>query len=240
MAERTPTQLFEEYQRCRVAEDGEQVTEQVIGLLQRAAEAGHAEAQYQLANIYAQELMEEDSALVLKWYRAAAEQGHAEAQWVLGNYYIEGYRVEKNTDEGLRWFYQAAAQGYTDAYFSLSACYENGVGVEKDPEMAKKWYIKALNIIRKEAENGDAEVQAQLAWYYEPLDFPESLKWYHKAAAQGLASAQCVLGRLYARGEQVERNVKEAEKWLRAAAEQGNKAACEELNRLLAEKKNAQ
>ena len=54
-------------------------------------------------------------------------------------------------------------------------------------------------------------------------------KWYKKAAEQGHAQAQARIGRCYARGWGVERNIREAMKWYLKAAAQGSKEAIEEL-----------
>ena len=51
-------------------------------------------------------------------------------------------------------------------------------------------------------------------------DFVEAVKWYRKAAEQGLSQAQYNLGVMYAEGRGVEQNDAEAVKWYRKAAEQ--------------------
>jgi TPR repeat protein len=48
------------------------------------------------------------------------------------------------------------------------------------------------------------------------------VKWWRKAAEQGLADAQCSLGYCYANGQGVVRDWAEGVKWNRKAAEQGN------------------
>ena len=53
------------------------------------------------------------------------------------------------------------------------------------------------------------------------------MKWYRKAAEQGLANAQYKLGVAYVTGNGVEKDAAEAVKWYRKAAEQGYaKAQC--------------
>ena len=47
------------------------------------------------------------------------------------------------------------------------------------------------------------------------------MKWYRKAADQGLAGAQALLGAMYAEGTAVPQNYGEAMKWYRKAAHQG-------------------
>ena len=50
-------------------------------------------------------------------------------------------------------------------------------------------------------------------------------KWYRKAAEQGDAGAQCLLGISYDEGRGVEQSDTEAAKWWRKAARQGHKEA---------------
>jgi TPR repeat protein len=57
-----------------------------------------------------------------------------------------------------------------------------------------------------------------LEGYGVPKDDKEAVKWYRKAAEQGLADAQCKIGRHYVLGM----DYKEAAKWYHKAAEQGN------------------
>jgi TPR repeat protein len=85
------------------------------------------------------------------------------------------------------------------------------------------------NLIAK-AENGDANAQNNLAYYYSgnqiiemPVrqDFAEAAKWSRKAAEQGDAVGQCNLGAAYCNGKGVAKDSVEAVKWFRKAAEQG-------------------
>jgi len=55
-----------------------------------------------------------------------------------------------------------------------------------------------------------------------PQDDTEAVKWYRKAAMQGVASAQYNLGFMYLNAQGVPQNYAEAEKWYRKAAEQGD------------------
>lgn len=58
--------------------------------------------------------------------------------------------------------------------------------------------------------------------HFENQDYITAAKWYHKAAEQGFAHAQCNLGFLYENGQGVQQNNKKAIEWYRKAAEQGN------------------
>jgi uncharacterized protein len=86
---------------------------------------------------------------------------------------------------------------------------------------------KNISDLRKAAEQGDAESQASLAFYYrygslikEDPDGSIAAHWYTKAAEQGHAYSQLILGDLYRDGGKgVLRNYAEAAKWYRKASE---------------------
>lgn len=77
---------------------------------------------------------------------------------------------------------------------------------------------------------GDAVAQyvvANWTWYDADPDVEQTMRWYRRAAEQGLAVAQVMLGWVYARGfgEEasivIEPDAVEAARWYRRAAEQG-------------------
>jgi TPR repeat protein len=53
-----------------------------------------------------------------------------------------------------------------------------------------------------------------------PQDYAEAVKWFRKAADQGMARAQSDLGFMYADGQGVPQDFAEAVKWFRKAADQ--------------------
>ncbi|EPP9703219.1 tetratricopeptide repeat protein, partial [Acinetobacter baumannii] len=56
-------------------------------------------------------------------------------------------------------------------------------------------------------------------------DYKKAFEWYSKAAQQENDEAQFTVGMMYYKGEGVQQNNELAEKWLRKAAENGNKDA---------------
>ena len=88
------------------------------------------------------------------------------------------------------------------------------------------------------AERGDAEAQfglGELRWDGTDelaKDRAEAAKWIRKAAEQGHAKAQHMLGYMYKNGEGVAMDRAEAVKWYRKAAEQGDERAQRKLNDL--------
>jgi len=62
-----------------------------------------------------------------------------------------------------------------------------------------------------------------------PQNYSEALKWYRKAADQGLAKAQFQLGLIYEQGLGVQQDSTEASKWYQKAADQGFEEAKSKL-----------
>ena len=92
-------------------------------------------------------------------------------------------------------------------------------------------YETAVSKFRTAARNGSARAQTTLsARYYKgeggvSRDYEKAFYWSSKAAAQGHADAQTMLGILYGQGKGVEKDHKQAAVWFRRAAEQGHATA---------------
>lgn len=125
--------------------------------LQQAAEAGQAEAQYQLGLFYAESdnAFDSDLSSAMYWYKQAAAQGHACAQYNLASGYQKGLGIRQNAEKAFYWYRKAALQGDRDAQYNLAVSYEQGLGVAPDPEQALHWYQKA-------ADQGDPDARHEL------------------------------------------------------------------------------
>jgi TPR repeat protein len=86
--------------------------------------------------------------------------------------------------------------------------------------------VKALAELRLLAAEGDAAAQNALGAIYsnhfELRDLDEAVRWFRKAALQGLPMAQGSLGYSYAAGVGVEQDAELAILWLNVSAEQGH------------------
>ena len=188
-----------------------------------AAEQGDVDAQFRLGErkMYAEgrEVWQDDEEAV-KWFRLAAKQENADAQYNLGWMYFKGRGVRQDDEEAVKWYRLAAEQGHASGQFSLGWMYGKGRGVRQDGEEAAKW-------VRLAAEQGDADAQAR--WRLRL----GSRRQVRLAAEQGDADAQYNLGRMYEQGLWgVRQDDKEAMKWYRQAAAQGEVAAQRALERL--------
>lgn len=85
-------------------------------------------------------------------------------------------------------------------------------------------------ILRKDAEQGDADAQLNLGLYYAngegvPQDYKKAVYWWTKAAEQSVAVAQYELGVCYFEGEGALQDKKKAIYWWKHSASQGNAEA---------------
>ena len=87
----------------------------------KAAELGHAEAQFFLASCYRLGSgVERDEEQVFTWVSRSAAQGFDEAQFGLGMCYHLGEGVQKDDAKAVHWFRKAAEQGHAGAREALA------------------------------------------------------------------------------------------------------------------------
>jgi hypothetical protein len=131
---------------------------------QRGAEAGDANAELQLAILYAKgEGVPQNYATAATWFRAAANQGMARAQYDLGVLYERGRGVPADQTEAATWYLKAAEGKYPLAQYNLAVCYTKGQGTRKDLPEAALWY-------RRAAGQGVVQAMINLAAMYEKGD----------------------------------------------------------------------
>ena len=193
-------------------------------LYQVAAQAGDAQAQYQVGYMYQiGQGVVPDPVTALQWYHKSADQNFANAQSQIGYLYQYGVGVPQDYVAALHWYGLAAAQGFKTAQFQLGYLTQHGMGAPKNYETALKWY-------RLAADQGSAPAQNQLGYLYQMgygvrMNYGDALHWYKAAADQGLATAQYSVGRLYDQGLGVPHDEAAARDWITRAAAGGNAEA---------------
>jgi TPR repeat protein len=197
----------------------------------REAEAGDAEAQYQLGICYANGYgVTIDQITAVEYFFDASEQNHPQALYQLGNCYLYGYGVYCNYRTAADCFEQAAKLGVVRAQYRLGNCYYYGNGVDTNYKQAKYWYAKA-------ADQGDADALYGLSMCR--FDEEESFAWCEKSAEQGCAEAQYQLGMYYEYGDVVRASFNKALDLYTLAAEQGHEEAKECKERMEEEREQA-
>ncbi|HEX8989903.1 MAG TPA: tetratricopeptide repeat protein [Rhodocyclaceae bacterium] len=140
MAHDDPEEQFD----IAVRHAGADKPQEAVAWFRRAAEQGHADAQFALGHFYARgEGVARDDAQAFAWWRKAAEQGIAGAQYNLASMYAEGLGTAPDPVLSFRWRLKAAEQGMAQAQLAVADAYLNGKGVEPDQERAVGWYCKA-------------------------------------------------------------------------------------------------
>lgn len=188
----------------------------------KAAQQGHASAQYELGRMYAEgQGVPKDLVQAEKWFRKGAEQGNASAQYELGLLYYKGEGgLEKNEQEALKWYCKAVDQNHAGAKNNLGYLYQHTQSDLQDLKKAVELYTQA-------AQQGNASGQFNLGYVYYTgtgFDAPDAEKaeeWFKKSAEQGHARAQSSLGYLCLQSGRHQ----EAMEWYTQAAEQGEASA---------------
>jgi tetratricopeptide (TPR) repeat protein len=174
-----------------------------------------------------------------------AEQGIAPAQNDLGIMYMTGNEAKQDTSIAIFWFLKAANQGYPNAIFNLGKCTMEGVGVNKNSahamflligayfmgiENAIQYLIETINIdeLLNLYQQDNAQAQSVLGECYAQgcqveKSFEKSIECFEKAAKQNEPLSLLVIGRLFANGIGVEKDLLRAEYILKQAREQATK-----------------
>lgn len=237
--------------------DGANATE-AVGWFQKAAQAGHAKAQYNLALAYERGLgVLRNRKAAIEWLRKAAIQGDVDAQHMLALLLLD----EDSVKEGAKWLTKAATAGHVASQLALGNGYLAGDVVAKDPSLAVKWLSRALRsgevralrplltareqlvtfdatpleALKQAARASDPASQHRLAarllsGLASERDPRAGEAWLRKSAAAGFAAAQYDLGLLL-----VDELPEEGLKWLRRAADKGMSRAQYALGRAYAQ-----
>jgi TPR repeat protein len=117
-----------------------------LALLQKAADAGNADAMNRLGDLYyGGHGVAQDYAKARGWYQKAAEASNADAMYNLGRIYQKGHGVAQDYAQAREWYKKAADAGSAAGMRALSVMYENGLGVARDYDQARAWNQKAAN-----------------------------------------------------------------------------------------------
>ena len=183
---------------------------------QKSAKEGNAFGMTLFGDCYRDgEGCEQDLSLAVEWYEKAAALEDDWAMCRLGGLYYEGCGVPENPVLGAEWYRKSAELGNSEAMYYLAECYEYGTGVEENDAEARKWY-------RKAADEGYAPAQRRMGGYSAADEmYTGALRWYEMAAEQGDAESMNRIGVLYARGNGMTQDAKQAAKWFQRSAEAG-------------------
>ena len=158
--------------------------------LTTAAEAGSAEAQRMLGQIYGVGfIVPVDRAVANRWLERAAAQSDAVAQYALGSTAERARRLaaQPTLEAARTWYQLSAEQEYLDAMRALARTFLHGPAGQRDAALGRRWLELA-------AEAGDSEALFTLACF-ELLhadggrDAAQARVWLTKASEAGLYRA---------------------------------------------------
>lgn len=187
----------------------------------RAAQGGHAEAQYKISLMYALGIgVTFDNRAAFEWCLRSAEQGYVEAQYKLGSFYYLGVGCDIDYNKVMYWYEKAAAQGHLFAKYNMAVMYERGLGVPVD-------YGKAISLYKDTVESGLHVSMYNLGemyyWGYGVAqDYRKAFYYYREGAKYGCVTAQYSLGYMYEKGLGVNKNIQRSLFWYIKAAKQNH------------------
>jgi TPR repeat protein/tRNA A-37 threonylcarbamoyl transferase component Bud32 len=207
--------------------------ERITDLMARA-EAGNAEAQFQLGCCYdAGDGVEQDDKLAALWFKRAAQQDHHEATYYFADALCFGRGVQEDKQKAFTYYLKGANFGNVPCMYSVGYSYFYGDGVEEDKGLGYAWYERG-------AQLGNDLCMHALGRVYEygtdsvPVDRQKAREWYEKAARAGNMNAMCALGRWYEHTDYPDDNDPlEALYWYKKGAEAGNADCMNEYGRML-------
>ena len=178
------------------AEGVERDYEQAVAWLSKAAEGGHALAQFSLALRYKLgQGVNKDPEKEVYWYQKSASQGNLEAQYYLALLLLKGEGVEQDIEKALFMLSDLAVEGHESAQYQLYTLYNKGNIVGKDETLSRVYLLKA-------SESGHSDAQYHLGQiYHEQGLLREALYWLHLSADQNYAPAQKMLDGLQTAGK---------------------------------------
>jgi TPR repeat protein len=203
-------------------------------LMRRSADHGWANAQYQLANIYLKgEIVPPDIAKAVEYFQKAADQDGPRSQYELAMLYANGYGVPRDIgEEPVALLRKAAAKNNVPALHELAERYRIGLGVTLDYVQAAHYYQKTSQV----SQNGgndpegigeailelvDSNLAPKSGLTRELAPCAKVVGVYLKATQQHDATAMTQIGEWYLAGRFVPKDMVEAFRWFRLAADFG-------------------
>jgi TPR repeat protein len=191
---------------------------------------GNSNALYRLGKIYDQGLgLPKDEKKAVELFTNAAQRGDALATNVLAWRYYSGQGTLKDTKKSVELWERAGALGHHESYLVLGFIFENDSEL-KNLDAAITWYEKAI-------EHDNAGAMVNLGYIFlenGPLNDPKkAMDLFLRAAARNEPKGQYAVGHVLSNGIGVPADIGEGLKWIKKAAEGGDKAAQLEFARAL-------
>jgi uncharacterized protein len=194
----------------------------------RAAELGDSSAQLSLGvALFYGNGVPKNEVEALSWYRRAAKQGCGKACHNIGHMYRWGDVVTRSRRQAYSWYRKAIE---LKNFLTYQSIYFLWCDAPKNDQLAMKW-------LRKGAAANDVRCLCKLGDRYRKGDGVSkspstAYQLYRQAADRGSDWAAYMVGRCFRDGIGVQRDIREAKRWLTKAARGKVKPANPALERL--------
>lgn len=191
----------DEYYEKAIRQHGSAPIEQVFSLYARAAEAGNAAAQYNVAMMYANgEAVNVDYQQSLYWFQKSSDQNFAPAKYRLGELYFFGMGgLQSDIEAAIGLFQHGAELGDTDAQMNYAMILAGTQDQATNLEEALFWMEKAqqggheaaqhyIELLQNAGEPGLTPEQENAYWDR------QKKYWIEMAAAYGVREAEEAVG----------------------------------------------
>lgn len=206
---------------------------QRIAELRQRAEAGDAEAQYQLACEYVSgDNLDTDWQLAALWYKRAAKQDHPEACFRWGQCLRYGDGTNEDVPRAFAQFLRGANLGNLDCIHAVGVAYINGEGVETDYELAIYWLKRGMEA--GHPWSYDAMGTAYWSGYGVEKDINTAISCFKTAAEGGVLHSYKNIGKCYLEEDFEDHDALEALYWFKRGAELDQIDCRRELGKLYA------
>ena len=206
-------------------EQGDNTNE--VKWLKKAAAQDHNSATHNLAFAYYYgRAVEKNLQEAYKLFSKVAAKEVSGSQHMVGEMLLAGEGVKRDPEEGVRWLLKAAKSNYMfDSHARLAECHSKGIGVPKNKIKSYAWYqVSVCTGLEDLPTNVTAEMKTLKAEMTE-----QELAMAKNLAIELLvdvkiddAQSQFEIGWMYANGDGLEQDFKEAAKWYQKAADQGD------------------
>ncbi|PKL76445.1 MAG: hypothetical protein CVV27_10235 [Candidatus Melainabacteria bacterium HGW-Melainabacteria-1] len=219
-------QLAKLLTQSNLEKDHRQATQWLL----KASVQGHTQSQYELGKHYLKAQAADELPKAKYWLAKAASSGHGQA-----NLDLQKLAHVKNPAHGLSLPNLAedtkrVQAGDVEAIFEFGQNWQQGSYGKRDLVAAESLYRSAALKNHLEAQYHYALI---LLSGYDDAHFTEKIfEWVMKAAKQGHAKSQYLLGQLYQRGYGPEKNLGRAKYWFEQAAKNNVSDAAAKVSQL--------
>lgn len=178
------------------AQDEHSIAEQKHVLLQKNADQGHANSQFQLSQYYLKDSDQQDLSLGVHYLFLAAQQDHLAANQQIAHYYSHGQILEYDPVQALQFIKRSVALGDQQSLYAYYAGVLNGrIDIDQ-----RQRVLQHLQQQSQEHKDASAKTLLGLAYFhgwYVKKNETMAYRYWDEAAKLKHPDAMCMIAALY-------------------------------------------